>query len=156
MKAVVPKKIIAILNSNTIQIISQLILGGLFIYAGLPKILNLEIFSSAIRNYKLIPEFLVGMVSFILPLIEIIFGTLLVLNIKPKLAAAVLSILLVIFILAISQALIRGIDIDCGCFVKSLLNPQASKSNGLYVIIRDFLFLIPGLIIICRQESEQK
>jgi uncharacterized membrane protein YphA (DoxX/SURF4 family) len=138
----------SILNSKLIQILSQLILGGVFIFAGLSKITDVKSFADSIRNYKLLPGFLVTLTSFILPVLEIIFGSLLVLNIRTRLSAIVLSSFLIIFIIALFSAFVRGININCGCFMQTLKNPELKKANEINMIIRDFLLLIPGILII--------
>jgi len=137
-----------ILSSKVTQILSQLILGGVFIFAGLSKITDVKSFSDSIHNYRLLPGFLVTVTSFILPVLEIIFGSLLVLNIRTKLSAIVLSSFLIIFIIALFSAFVRGININCGCFIQTLKNPELKKANEIYMIIRDFLLLIPGILII--------
>jgi putative oxidoreductase len=141
-------KIKTILSSKIIQAASQLALGGIFVYAALPKIIDPVSFSTLIKGYRLIPAFIIPFIAYVLPTIEVVFGALLVLNIKPRLSASVLSFLLVIFIIAITTALIRGINIDCGCFIKKMMTPKLSRSDEILLVIRDVLFLIPGLIII--------
>ena len=136
------------LNSKVIQILSQLVLGGVFIFAGLSKITDVKSFDDSIRNYKLLPGILVTLTSFILPVLEIIFGSLLVLNIRTRLSAIVLSSFLIIFIIALFSAFVRGININCGCFIQTLKNPELKKANEITMIIRDFLLLIPGILII--------
>ena len=65
--------------------------------------------------------------------------------------ATVLSLLMMlVFILAISQAMLRGIDITCGCFKVS----AESDSIGLNTIIRDIVFLIMSFIVLNRQERK--
>jgi putative oxidoreductase len=51
-----------------------------------------------------------------LPGIELLAGAMLVTNRWPRSAALLLSILLAVFIGALSQALLRGINLTCGCF----------------------------------------
>ena len=67
-----------------------------------------------------------------------------------KLSASILSFLLVIFIAALLSASIRGIDINCGCFLHSINRSDYDFSTltGLYLALRDLLFLIPGMIVI--------
>ena len=49
----------------------------------------------------------------------------------------------VIFIFAISQALARGISIECGCFSTS---SDSGSTIGINTIIRDIGYLIMGLL----------
>lgn len=130
------------------QVAAELILGGLFIYASLGKILFPGDFTVVIQNYKLLPDFLVKLTAISLPWIEFIFGTLLVLRIKRKTSAAVLSSLLVIFIVAITINLIRGINIQCGCIFQSIGKEASSPLDSVWLIIRDLIFLLPGVLIL--------
>ena len=64
--------------------------------------------------------------------------------------AAILSIVLLLwFVFILSQALVRGIDLDCGCF--DLVSKDIEGSNlrlEMYKrIIEDFVFLIMAFII---------
>jgi len=53
--------------------------------------------------------------------------------------------LLIIFIMAITINIIRGIDFNCGCFS---ISSSKHNSNGFLLIARDLLILIPGIIIV--------
>jgi putative oxidoreductase len=138
-------KIVTFLSSLTIQVICRLILGGLFIYAGIPKVADPHGFAKIIANYHLLPDILVSLPAIILPWLEIITGFFLVVGIFKRTSAIVLSSLLVVFICAIGFNLIRGLNFDCGCF-STIATKTGSNPVGL--LIRDFFTLIPGLIII--------
>lgn len=142
------KKLLEFLGSTVIQTGCQFILGGIFIYASLGKIFYPMDFVSSIKNFRILPEFLVSATGYTLPWLELIFGVLLVMNVFKKLSAAVLSGLLVVFIIAIGSTLLRGIDIDCGCFYRSVLQASEAKSNGFLLILRDIFFLVPGTVIL--------
>lgn len=142
------KKLLSILASEKIRLISQLVLGGIFVYAAVGKILHPGDFMTAVRNYKILPASLVSIAAYALPWIEFAFGCLLILNIKARFSAAVLSVLLLVFIGAISSALIRGINIECGCFLQNLHKKETAVSSGVFLLVRDILFLLPGIVII--------
>jgi putative oxidoreductase len=142
------QKILSVLYSKTLQMLSQLILGGIFIYASIPKLIQPSDFARVIYNYKILPESLIPSLAIILPIIELLFGILLVLNFVPRISAVVLSLLLVTFIIAIFITIVKGISIDCGCFLKSLKIPEQKQSDSWFLILRDLLFLIPGIILI--------
>jgi uncharacterized membrane protein YphA (DoxX/SURF4 family) len=139
------------LGSKKVQLVCQLFLGGIFIIAGLGKLLHPADFADAIRTYQLIPGNLVELAAYIITFAELLFGVMLVLNIWARGAAIVLSMLLVVFTLAITSALIRGIEFDCGCF--SYLMPAKQELPGYFLILRDIFFLVPGIIIIFFQRK---
>ncbi len=134
------------LSCKSVQTISAFILGGIFIYASVYKVLDPHEFARTINNYKLLPNNVVPIVTFVLAWTELIFGILLILGIYPRVIATVFSLLLVIFMAAYTINLARGLDINCGCF-SQIINPS-SYISGELVIIRDIVMLIPGIIII--------
>jgi len=94
----------------------RIALGAVFIAASLGKIQDPESFASNIANYRLVPFPIIHIVAIVLPWIEIVAGTLLVLGIWIRANAALAAGLLLAFVIAISQALFRNLDISCGCF----------------------------------------
>ena len=94
----------------------RLLIGGIFFYAGLEKILDPFDFSVAIYNYRLFPDPLLGVMAATIPWIEAMAGVFLLSGFNTKGAAALTSFLLLIFTGLILISAIRGLDIDCGCF----------------------------------------
>lgn len=94
----------------------RLYLGGLFVYASIYKINYPAEFAGTIASYEIVPYFLVGPMAVMLPWVELISGTLLILGIRPRAAILVIGGLLALFTLAIAVTLIRGVPIGCGCF----------------------------------------
>ena len=139
------KRWIRILSTLPVQVLCSLILGGVFIYASIDKISHPQAFAKIISNYQLLPAVLVTLPAMVLPWLELISGVLLAAGIFRRAAAGILSSLLVVFAIAISINLARGIKFDCGCF-STVTTVSGSDPVGL--LIRDILLLIPGLIII--------
>lgn len=138
-------KLVPFLENKNVQFICQIILGGTFIFASIDKIIHPLEFSRIILNYKLLPQNFIIVAGIIISWTELIFGIFLVLGIFIRKSAFVLSSLLLIFIFAISINLIRGLDINCGCFST---NPNEAGSSGILLILRDIIFLIPGILIL--------
>jgi uncharacterized membrane protein YphA (DoxX/SURF4 family) len=143
-------KILKFFSSAPILFLCRFILGGLFIYASIDKIAHPAAFAKIIYNYRLFPDFSVYPLAVFLPWVEMFTGIFLVAGIFKKTAASMLSILLILFIGALSFNLIRGLDFNCGCFTTA----ATGKSEPLGLIFRDFLLLIPGLIIIFFQKEK--
>jgi uncharacterized membrane protein YphA (DoxX/SURF4 family) len=91
-------------------------LGMVFIAASLDKIVDPEAFAGNIANYRMVPFPFIHVVAVILPWLEIITGSLLVLGVWIRANAAITLGLLLAFVFAVSQALFRDLDISCGCF----------------------------------------
>jgi uncharacterized membrane protein YphA (DoxX/SURF4 family) len=94
----------------------RVLLGGLFIYASVSKILDPAGFSRTVFYYQLLPTSAVNLVAIILPWIELLVGVLLVIGIQVRGAAFVAAGSLIVFTAAMISALVRGLNIDCGCF----------------------------------------
>jgi uncharacterized membrane protein YphA (DoxX/SURF4 family) len=91
------------------------LLGGLFFYAGLQKVLHIHEFAEAVLAYRLLPESLVGLAVAGLPWLEIAAGLCLVAGIKRRSCLLLLSGLVAIFLVVIFITMARGFSIDCGC-----------------------------------------
>ncbi len=101
-----------------------LLLGAVFIFAGLTKIIDFQPFrvldpmdfARGIDNYKILPWWMSVKLALYLPWLEIICGLALVVRRLYSGAVALLLALLVVFICATIAAKARGIDSTCGCF----------------------------------------
>lgn len=147
------QKLIIFLESLPVQVICRLVLGGLFIYAGISKVADPHGFARIIHNYQLLPDIFVTAMAIFMPWVEIIAGIFLVAGIYKRSSASVLSVLLVVFMIAISINLIRGLEFDCGCFT-TVTSEGGSDPVGL--LIRDILLLIPGLVVIFFYKNNKK
>jgi uncharacterized membrane protein YphA (DoxX/SURF4 family) len=94
----------------------RIALGVVFIAASLDKIENPQSFADNIANYRVLPYKLINLVALTMPWLEIVTGFFLVLGIWVRANAILVSGMLVVFSLAIIQALLRNLDISCGCF----------------------------------------
>ena len=131
-------------------LICRIFLGFLLIYASLEKILQPEEFAKQVGYYKALPFGLENLLASLLPWTELIVGICLLAGLLVD-GATLLSIIMnLVFILAISQAMLRGIDITCGCFKVS----ADSEKLGLHTIIRDIIFLIMSFVVLNRQERK--
>jgi putative oxidoreductase len=111
---------------RVLAILFRLGLGGVFVAASVPKILDPAGFSRNVFHYEILPASLVNLVAVTLPWIELLVGLALIVGFRVRGAALVAMLSLVIFIAAMSSALARGLNIDCGCFKTSgtPLGPQ--------------------------------
>jgi putative oxidoreductase len=119
------------------------VVAGIFIFAGLTKILNLDQliadlqhlrfasvfsdlgnlslanaaeFASDIDNFKLLPWPVSVALAFYLPWLEIFCALGLLFRFLYRGALSILTLSVVVFTLAIIAAKVRGLDITCGCF----------------------------------------
>ncbi len=130
------------LRNKTVLPIFRLVLGGLFVYAGAVKVLDPLDFAQNIRNYQLVGQSLSFVAAIVLPWLEILAGLALILGVWTRGAALVVTGLLVFFIVLTAVTMVRGLDVDCGCF------GSLSRKSGWGVILEDLGMLVLGLALL--------
>src|SRR5438045_8585513 len=96
--------------------IMYVIVVGIFIYAGVLKMLDPVQFANDIDNYYPLPWFISVRVAFYLPWLEIFCGLAVVFRFLYRGGLSILIALIAVFIGATVAAKVRGLDITCGCF----------------------------------------
>ncbi len=120
-----------------------IVIGAVFVYAGVTKVWNPLTFANDILHYKMLSWPLGIRLAFYLPWLEILCGFALILGRLRAGGAAILLGLTAIFIIASIVARARGIDVNCGCF--------GSVGKGLsftWHLAIDFAILA-GLLALC-------
>src|SRR5690348_5323679 len=107
-------------------LLARLVLGGVWLWAGLAKLPHPNASVSAVRAYQLIPTGTAETVGRVLPMLEIVVGACLVLGLLVRVSGAVSALMLAAFIVGIVSVWVRGIEIDCGCFGSGGPNPNAA------------------------------
>jgi len=124
-------------SNKNFALLVRVVLGALFIYASMDKIANMPDFAKVIFNYKILPAQLVNLLAIFLPWIEFVIGLCLVIGKFERASLMIYSAMLVVFIIALSQALIRGLDISCGCF-----SVEPSTTSDVWLrIVEDIIML---------------
>jgi len=131
-----------ILHNDYFQLAVRLIMGGLFLYAGLGKINNPIDFASQIYNYKLLPGEMIGILAVVIPWFEVLAGACLLLGLNAKGGAFTISGLLALFIAVLIISAVRGLDVECGCF------SGVERRVGLLAITEDMAMLTGGLFLL--------
>lgn len=137
------RALVRIVTDKRMVLIFRLVLGVTLIYASLDKIANPDQFARIVYNYKILPHFLINIFSIALPWVEFLTGLFLILGIFTESASLLASFLFVVFIIAISVNLFRGINLNCGCFSTD----PAGKKEGASLLVRDFIYLYLGIMI---------
>lgn len=120
---------------------ARLGLGGVMLYAGLPKLLDLTASVQNVMAYELFGYELSRAIGILLPVVEIALGVLLILGLLTRQVAAVTGVLMLVFIAGIISAWARGLAIDCGCFgTGGPVDPD--ETTYLTTILRDIGFLL--------------
>ncbi len=143
------------LHSNKHLILaSKLILGIIFIYASIDKISNPLDFSNLLDNYHIIPAVFSNMIALYLPWLEMMLGLCLVFGVLLEGVTVLTIVLYGLFILLLFQAVVRGIDVHCGCFSVTGLQENTNLQLELVKrILEDILLL--GLSIVLLVEIKE-
>jgi uncharacterized membrane protein YphA (DoxX/SURF4 family) len=95
---------------------ARLVVGGVWVVAGVLKLPDPPASVRAVRAYQLLPETVVPLVGHGLPVLEVVVGACLLLGLVTRVVAVVSALLLLAFVVGISAAWARGLQIECGCF----------------------------------------
>jgi hypothetical protein len=152
--------------------IVDLVVGGIFIVAGLTKIFDLDHmiadlrhlrlgdflldlqsirlanpagFANDIDNYKILPWAIGVGLAFYLPWLEILCGVALIVRRLYLGGLSILTALISIFIVATIAAKVRGLDITCGCFGHASQHWNFSAHLAL-----DLLLLVALILLLLR------
>jgi len=134
-----------LLHNPWLEMVARLILGATFIYASYYKIIAPADFAKLIYGYDLFPPQTINLIAIVIPFVELIMGTALIIGIYPQSAALIIDAMLVFFILIISINLIRGHEFDCGCF--SVQSDRIPDSPS-FMLGRNLVLLTLGIYIL--------
>ena len=128
---------------KTALLVLRIVLAGVFIFAGAGKIVHPSKFADQIDNYRMLPYLGVTFMAVVLPWLEVMCGLLLILGKWLRGVLLALSGLNIVFIIAILTALIRGLDISCGCFAL----PGEAARVGIPRLVEDIILLAISLFL---------
>jgi hypothetical protein len=115
-------------------------LGALFVWAAAAKLPDMAGFAQDVANYRVLPPALVPGIAAAVVGIELLAGALLVLGILERPAAIVAAVLLGAFTVFVAQALLRGIDLRCGCF-------GGDERASWWTVLRDLTMLAASIAV---------
>lgn len=117
-------------------------LGGLFLVAGALKLSDPSAFAVEIHNYQLLPE-LAPVLAAALPTVELALGA--AMAIGPRrwahAGAFAATLVLLVFTVAVSSVVVRGINITCGCF------GEGSGPVTALTVLRDIALIAAALAL---------
>lgn len=135
-----------VINGSYASLVCRLVLGGVFAYAGASKIVNPGALAASIRSYALpLPEWFVSLSAHALPYMEVMLGLYLIAGLFTKASAWAANVLMLVFIAALLQGALRGLEIDCGCFGFAEASSGGVWQSLWVALARDLVFLALGL-----------
>lgn len=106
----------ALLKSRWFLLLLRFAVAGIFLYAGVTKIADPQSFADSIATFQMMPPQLINLLALGLPPFEVILAVMILTGWKLRPAAFGILALTVVFAIALVQALVRGLEVDCGCF----------------------------------------
>jgi uncharacterized membrane protein YphA (DoxX/SURF4 family) len=138
--------------------IGRLVLGGIFVYAGVSKLLlpnthlwpmfvlrfslsmNISTFAQQVESYKMISPEASQVVAHTLPFVEIVLGLLLLIGWRLRIWTTAITVIMVGFLAVVTRAYLLHMDINCGCF------GAPEKLTGM-TVVRDGAFTALALLM---------
>jgi len=130
-------------SRSLVSFILRSILGVVFIYSGVLKILSPLSFADSIASYRIVPSNAINLLASGLPPLEILSGLLLITGFNVRVGILTVSLMLTAFSIALLSVIIRGLSIDCGCFGGSFW----IDSNPWFALIRNLVLLCAGIYL---------
>jgi uncharacterized membrane protein YphA (DoxX/SURF4 family) len=127
---------------------ARLGLAAVWLIAGALKVGDLAASARAVYAYDVMSYDTAKVVGAVQPFLEIALGLLLLIGLSTRFTAVISALLMVVFIVGIASAWIRGLRIDCGCFsTGGALGAGQDTGYGID-ILRDLAFLaLSGLLV---------
>jgi uncharacterized membrane protein YphA (DoxX/SURF4 family) len=139
---------IRLLDSRWISLLVRIVLGLVFVYSSWAKIADPPGFVEMVWNYRILPGYLINPVAIVLPWLELLAGLALISGFLRKGAALLIGVMLVVFIVALSTDLLRGIAVECGCFPTA---EEAKTTAELFARMKLDLLRDAGLLLLSFQ-----
>ena len=150
-------KLASLVRDPRLLRILSLMVGAVFVYASWDKILAPPDFARIVYHYRLIgPNAHIGplpanMLAVILPWVELVTGGLLLAGLWRREAALCAAGMLLMFLGAVSWALLNGIDVEnCGCFSVG----GEGRGAGLMLLVTDTLLLAAAALVGAAPDSD--
>jgi uncharacterized membrane protein YphA (DoxX/SURF4 family) len=129
---------------------ARLVVGGVWVVAGVLKLPDPAAGVRSVRAYQLLPEGVVPLVGYALPVLEVLVGACLVLGLLTRLTGVVSALMLLTFVVGISAAWARGLQIECGCFGGGSSPGADATAAYPWDIARDIGLLLLSLWLVWR------
>ena len=108
--------IVRVLSQRWLVLFCQVVIALVFLLAAITKIGDSAVFARQIHHYRILPLGLENLVAITLPWIELLLALAILLRIQPRAGSAVGAGLMALFLAIVATAVVRGLDIECGCF----------------------------------------
>lgn len=134
-----PSRTSAFLRNPRVAGLAAWILGGVFLAAAVPKIIDPPGFAHEVSNYQILPRGAVHAVALVIPWIEVFAALALISGFKRRSGSFLTLSMLAVFLVALSINLARNHPVDCGCFStkETPKTPEERIASMKLAILRD-------------------
>ncbi len=109
-------RLVRLLSLRAVVTACQVAVALVLLAAGLAKIGEAGTFALQIHHYRLLPLGLENLVAITLPWIELMMALAILLRWHARSGAVAGAGLMALFVLIVGVSVVRGLDIECGCF----------------------------------------
>jgi uncharacterized membrane protein YphA (DoxX/SURF4 family) len=127
----------------------RMLVGGVFIYAGVRKAWETQDFTRDLQHYAIIPRMdVIILLAVYLPWVELFAGLAVVFRRLQLGGLIAIAGMMLIFTGALTSAWARGLDLSCGCFGKE---KEAIRTNFPALLARDLVLLAGSLVLLAAE-----
>ena len=128
-----------------LSLLARFYLGTIFILAGIGKILKPIIFFQSVHAYQLLPLAWEGVITLCLPWLEVLVAIALFTGMFVYESSILASLLLLVLMGGAASAMVRHLDISCGCFdvwgKGAPISGQTFVRDGFWLVLSLMIFL---------------
>jgi putative oxidoreductase len=131
------------------EVMIRCVLGVVFLVTGVLKIVHPAAFYSGLLTYAVpFPDVFLRTVAVTLPWSEVFCGALLLLNCWAETVRPLVAFLCLTFVLMLSQAVLRRLDLDCSCFggvgPRWLARPDVALGRAVVLLAAGLFLMVSG------------
>lgn len=127
----------------------RIIFGLVFVLSSITKFIDLNSFTIALSKFHLLSEGLIPIFTYLIPSIELLFGLLLVINIRVNIISQLTTFLIALFTAVVVSKVFEGEQISCGCF-----GNLTKGSIDFTTILRNIILLLLGIVSTVYSQKE--
>ncbi|PIE17518.1 MAG: DoxX family protein [Proteobacteria bacterium] len=121
-------------------------LGVVFLLACWHKIQDPAVFALDVATYQFLPLELINLFALVLPMVELVAGVMLITGLRSRAAALLVTLMMVAFIIALSAALAKDLQLSCGCFASAAAGEEDAISG--MTLLRDSVWLAMSIYVL--------
>ena len=129
-----------------IALAARFYLAYVFISACIHKLIDPTSFAIDIATYQMLPLVFINPLAIVLPYVELGTGIMLATGTKARSAALMVCGMMIMFMIALSYALMHDLSISCGCFASNAA-AGSDPISGL-TMLRDSAWLLIAVYVV--------